>query len=400
MPQPEHQRFDLAVVGLGAFGSAVAYHASALGLRVVGFDRHQPPHQQGSSHTETRVTRLAVGEGTHLVPFAKRSHAIWRAIEADHHQCLGTALSLFHLTGGLFIGRPDDSVDERWGNFVHDAAAVAAATQLPFEHLSAAECRQRFPQLLVSESEAIGYDPNGGLVMIEQAIAAQLALAQHRGAELHVNCPVRAVTPDGHGVLLDTENGTFSADQVVICAGAWSPAFADPDRLRITRQVVYWFEAQDLEEWRPDRIGFGIWAGRSIEDYLGLFAAPIGTTLGVKLLSEQFVDTTTATTVDRTVSDEETASFYERLVAPRLSGVTNHCLRAEVCLYTNTVDDGFLIDSHPESEAVTVVSACSGHGFKHSTAIGEALARRAAGLDYQNLDPFRRQNRPRWIDAG
>lgn len=50
------------------------------------------------------------------------------------------------------------------------------------------------------------------------------------------------------------------------------------------------------------------------------------------------------------------------------------CLKAVTCLYTVTPDFGFLLDTHPESERVLIVSACSGHGFKHSPAIGEAIA--------------------------
>jgi sarcosine oxidase len=49
----------------------------------------------------------------------------------------------------------------------------------------------------------------------------------------------------------------------------------------------------------------------------------------------------------------------------------------------------FLIDRHPEHDAVTIVSACSGHGFKHSPAIGEAVTQQlldgASGID---LSPF------------
>jgi glycine/D-amino acid oxidase-like deaminating enzyme len=44
------------------------------------------------------------------------------------------------------------------------------------------------------------------------------------------------------------------------------------------------------------------------------------------------------------------------------------------CLYTNTPDEHFVIDVHPRHPEVLLASACSGHGFKFSAAIGEALA--------------------------
>jgi sarcosine oxidase len=43
-------------------------------------------------------------------------------------------------------------------------------------------------------------------------------------------------------------------------------------------------------------------------------------------------------------------------------------------LYTNTPDQHFVIDRHPDSERVVVLSACSGHGFKFSPVIGDIAA--------------------------
>ena len=375
---------DLAVVGLGAFGAAVAYQAAALGLDVVGFDRHHPPHELGSSHAETRVTRLAVGEGPQYVPFARRSHEIWRELGA------ATDTVLLHDHGGLIIAPAGTSEDERWGNFVEDTAAVAAGAGLEFEQMSPSESRARFPNLLVDDDEAVGREPTSGTVMAEQAIAAQLHLAADAGADLRVGSSVSAVGRSRGLPVVRTSEGDVAARHVVIAAGAWAPEFHDRERLRVTRQVVYWFAADDLEAWRPDHVPFVIWARRSIDEYLGAFGAPWGGIPGVKVLGEQFVDTTSPEAVDRTVSPAEIAAFHERMVEPRLAGLTPNCIKAAVCLYTSTPDDHFLVAAHPEHPDVTVVSACSGHGFKHSAAIGEALARRAAGLEHLDLSPFSR----------
>lgn len=375
---------DLAVVGLGAFGAAVAYQATALGLDVVGFDRYHPPHDFGSSHAETRVTRLAVGEGAHYVPFAQRSHEIWREVGA------ATGSVLLHDYGGLIIAPTGASSDERWGSFVDDTATVAAGADLDFEQLSAAESRARFPNFLVGDDEVVGREPTAGTVMADEAIAAQLHLANDGGADLRFGSTVTGLGRSEGRPIVRTSKGDIAARHVVVAAGAWAPSFHDRERLRVTRQVVFWFEAENLETWRPDHVSFAIWARESIDEYLGAFGAPWGGIPGVKVLGEQFVDTTSPEAVDRTVSPTEIATFYERMVEPRLSGLTPNCVKAAVCLYTNTDDDHFLIDAHPEHPDVTVVSACSGHGFKHSAAIGEALARRSAGHDHLDLTPFHR----------
>ena len=376
---------DLAVVGLGAFGSAVAHQAAALGLDVVGIDRYRPPHELGSSHAETRVTRLAVGEGPEYVPFARRSHELWRDLERR------TGTTLLHDHGGLIIAPTEHSEDPRWGNFVEQTAAVAAGTGLEFDVFTAAQARARFPNFLVADDEIVGHEPTAGLVMAEHAVGAQLELAATTGADLRFDTPVTGLGRIGDTVAVRTHEGDVAAAHVVIAAGAWAPTFHDPTSLRVTRQVVHWFEADDLEAWRPDHVGFAIWARRSIDDYLGVFASPWDGIPAVKVLGEQFVDATTPDAVDRHVSPDDVAAFHDRMVRPRLAGITDRCLRVSVCLYTNTPDDHFLVDTHPDHPEVTVVSACSGHGFKHSAAIGEALARRIAGYDHLDLSPFRRR---------
>jgi len=73
----------------------------------------------------------------------------------------------------------------------------------------------------------------------------------------------------------------------------------------------------------------------------------------------------------------------------RLAGVSDRCLRSVTCLYTVTPDFGFIIDRHPEWERVLVASPCSGHGFKHSAAIGAALAEQVIdGRSRIDLTPF------------
>ena len=73
--------FDVIVIGLGAMGAATTYQLAKAGARVLGIDRYAPPHIYGSTHGETRITRLACGEGPEYTPFARRSHQIWRDFE-------------------------------------------------------------------------------------------------------------------------------------------------------------------------------------------------------------------------------------------------------------------------------------------------------------------------------
>ena len=79
--------------------------------------------------------------------------------------------------------------------------------------------------------------------------------------------------------------------------------------------------------------------------------------------------------------------MYERYVGDRLPALSGRCVKTRTCLYTVTPDSRFLIDRLPSAPNVIVASPCSGHGFKHSAAIGEALAQLAlSGESTLDLD--------------
>src|SRR5437588_9034216 len=100
-------RGEVIVVGLGAMGAAVSWQLARRGVGVIALDRYAPPHDRGSTHGESRITRLAVGEGDEYVALVRRSHELWREIEAESRQTLLTQ------TGGLVIGGPESDFLER-----------------------------------------------------------------------------------------------------------------------------------------------------------------------------------------------------------------------------------------------------------------------------------------------
>jgi len=372
------EQYDLIVCGLGAMGSAAFYHASRRGLRVLGIDRFDPPHTFGSSHAESRITRLAVGEGEQYLPFVARSHEIWRDLERQ------TGEELLHQPGGYIITPPSPTADDRWGGFVPRTAAVAASAGIDFELRSPEQVAAHTPQIRLQGDEAIGFEPTGGIVMCERAIATQLRLARSAGGETLVNTVVDAVAAKDGGVVVTASGRQHYAAGAIVATGAWFGELAlpvDADGVTVTRQVVHWFEVDEPASFSADRFPFVMWPGETIAEYSAIFPMASGGRPGLKILGEQFQESTTAATVDRGVSETEIDDFYERLVVPRVRGVRRSTVHNEVCLYTNTEDDHFLIDFHPQSDSILFASPCSGHGFKHSTALGEAMVDAVTGAD-------------------
>lgn len=382
-------QFDLIVVGLGAIGSAAVMHAARAGMHVLGIDRHDPPHHFGSSHAESRITRLAVGEGPQYLPFVARSHEIWRELEAE------TGVELLHQPGGYIITPATRTQDPRWGDFVDRTARVAESAAIPFEIRTPEQVNKHVPRVRLRGDEKVGFEPSGGIVMCERAIKTQLDLARSAGARTLTNTPVTAIEPVGSGARVTAAHTHYWGQNVLVATGAWFPELAptvDANAVSVTRQTVFWFDVDDPRDFAADRFPFVIWPGQTIDEYSAVFPMAAGGRPGLKLLGEQFSATTTAETVDRTVSDDEVRDFYTRLVAPRLRGVQPTISHSAVCLYTNTQDDHFLIDRHPASDTILLASPCSGHGFKHSTALAEAMVGSLAGWsEARDLGAFVRQ---------
>ncbi len=366
------ERVDCLVIGLGAMGSAALYQLAKRGVSVIGLDRFVPPHTMGSSHGETRITRQAIGEGRDYVPLVLESHRIWRELEAE------TGESLLHACGALVMA-PGTGTASHHGkpNFVQNSIDAARAFGIPHEVLDGREVSRRFPQFLgLDGGEIAYYEPGGGFVRPERCIAAQLARATALGATIRTGTEVLSIAEDGDGVRVETASGVIRAGEVVVSAGAWTAPFvgAPFDRLlAVKRQLLHWYALDDGRAYGPDAPVY-IWMhGTTDTDYFYGFPPQAGEA-SVKVATEQYADSTTADKADRAVRPAESAEMYRRHVAGRLAGATPRVAQAAACLYTVTPDRGFIIDRHPAQVRVLVVSACSGHGFKHSAGIGLVVA--------------------------
>ncbi len=378
--------WDVAVIGLGAMGGAALYQLAKRGVRVIGIDRLSPPHDMGSSHGDTRITREAVGEGPAYVPLVRASHRIWRELEDE------TGDTLLVQSGALVMASAN-APNSHHGktDFVRRSIAVAEANGIAHDVLDAGDIQRRFPQFIGLGGDEIGYfEPGGGYVRPEACIAAQLRRARELGADIHTDTRVTMLSRDGSGVRIQTDKGALRAGKVVVAAGPWVGAFLSPDlhpAFAVHRQVLYWFDLPQPDLLPPDSPVF-IWMhGASDEDYVYGFppSASPGT---VKLATEQYSLACNIAEVDRTVSPEEVARMHERHVRGKVVGVSARAVRTAVCLYTTALDHGFLIDAHPDLDNVILVSACSGHGFKHSAGIGEMVARHLTQVETPLLGEF------------
>jgi len=390
--------YNAIVVGLGALGAATLYQLAQRGARVLGIDQHAPPHDLGSSHGESRITRLAIGEGDAFVPLVQRSHRIWRELEVR------TGRQLLSQTGGLILA-PRNGIAAHHGKPDFLRRTIDCAERFGIAHalLDAPAIRTRFPQFALQGDELGYFEPEAGFVRPEEAIAAQLEVAVASGAVVRNGERVLAVEPLGNGdtVAVQTEAGRFTADQVVVAAGPWLPAFlgrqARADwhaNFGVYRQVMYWFDTgAAAADFAPGRFPIFIWMfGDAQEDYMYGFPGADAARPVLKVATEQYEHTTTPDTLDRKVSAAEIEAMYRSRVEGRFPLIGGRAVKARACMYTVTPDRNFVVDALDGAPNVLVASACSGHGFKHSAGLGEAIAERVLGRGTRHdLGAFARQ---------
>jgi sarcosine oxidase len=270
-------------------------------------------------------------------------------------------------------------------SFLQDTIDAARQFRIPHETLETAEVRQRFPQLRLKGDEAGYFEPDAGFLRPEACIETHLELARKAGARVILNETVNGIAPSPDGTVEVQSNSTrYSAAHVIFTAGAWISKLLGErysHLFRIYRQTLSWFAlAAHADRYTPERFPVFIWiTGNRPKDMMYGFPAVSGPDSGVKIATEQYETTVDPDAVPRDIADAEIANLYGEYIAPRFPDISNRCLRATTCLYTVTPDAKFIVDTFDGIENAWLASACSGHGFKHSAALGEALARQALG---------------------
>ena len=384
------ENYDLIVIGLGAVGSAALCQSALRGARVLGIDRFHPPHEFGSSHGETRITRQAVGEGAEFVPLVLRANVLWRALEA------ATGERLLVQNGGLILL---DGVEAQGAGAAFYQQTVDCARQFGIAHeiLAADEMRQRFPQFVLQDGAQGYFEPGAGFLLPEKCVAAQLKVARENRAEVRTGEIVTEVIADSSQVVVQTNRSRYAAGGVVLAPGAWMSEWArkicglEEACFAVYRQSLYWFALQESgPRFMPEQMPIFLWSSPRVEK--GFYGFPSLDGLSIKMATEQFVMVSDANDGPMSVPPEQVQSFYDGYVRESLRGVSRRCLRSATCFYTVVPDHRFVIDHGIDSDRVWFASACSGHGFKHSAAVGEALAQKALGeAPSVDLRPFARQ---------
>lgn len=353
------ETFDAIVVGVGGMGSAALWHLARRGHRVLGVDRFGVSHDRGSSHGQTRLIRKAYFEHPAYVPLLHRAYELWRELES------AAGRPLYARTGLLLLGRPD-------GTVIPGVKRSAAEHGLDIRDVPGAELATRFPAFQVPPDYEALYEPDAGCLAVEDCVRAHVEEAVRAGAALALGEPVTKWSASDSGVTVTTAAGSYAAERLVVCGGAWSAELLGDIgvTLEVRRKVVLWLAA-DRARFGPEA-GFPVFCAETPEGFF--YGFPVidgdGLKVGEHTGGQAVRD---ADRLDRELHPDDvapTAAF----IARHLPGVSPTPVKHSVCLYTMTPDEHFVLDLHPVHRNVVIAAGFSGHGFKFASVVGSILA--------------------------
>jgi monomeric sarcosine oxidase len=357
--------YNVIVLGGGTMGLAAAWELAKRGQRALVLEQFTLVHDRGAHSGQTRIFRHAYAEGPEYIPLVMRADTLWMDLEAQ------TGTTVLHRVGGLEMAA---------SGYVHARRARESALQhgIDFQWLTPAEVRRTWPMIHIPDSWEAGFGAAAGFLDVEPALNAMLDLARRGGIELRAHTPVSAWGASSQGAWVQTPDGRYDTDALIITAGAWSGRILQQLGLPLTvqRKVLWWLAVDNPTLYAP--ACFPVFITDSVHGEV--YGFPIHQQPGFKIANHAGGDPTDPDHVERAVRDDEKQDVMG-LASWFFTGVKAHVVRSAVCLYTRTPDTHFILDRHPEWPHVVLGAGFSGHGFKFTPAIGEHLVALALDRD-------------------
>lgn len=353
------------VVGAGLAGAATAWSLARRGHEVTVVERAEPANRDGSSHGSARIFRYAYRD-RFWVDLVARARTGYTELEKACGQQLIT---------------PADALD--FGP-VRDPAALAAvlgAAGVEHELLTAAQARDRWPQI-AADTEVL-WHAGAGVIDAQATVHALLAAARAHDATVINHWPVHTIDKTATGHRVSTQDGrAVDAERVVITAGGWLPDLLDRlplpvafraalPALEVRQENAYHFPYRDRSVAWPTSIHhnsaietYSLPGGRDA-DFRGQKLAEFngGRSIGSAAAQDGRIDP---------ANQARILDYVKRY----LPGVVPEPYATTTCLFTNIANQNFLIDG---VDGITLVSPCSGHGAKFAPAVGDIAADVATG---------------------
>ncbi|XP_068010644.1 peroxisomal sarcosine oxidase [Melanerpes formicivorus] len=360
LSQPIQATYDAIVIGAGIQGSFTAYHLAQRHRNTLLLEQFILPHSRGSSHGQSRIIRSTYAQAVyaHMMPDSFR---LWQQLEAE------ASTSLYRQTGLVVLGPAGDPELESCRRNLDDGEVLDATT-----------LAQRFPGLRIHEGEVALWDGTGGVLFADRALRAVQDVFCRHGGTLRDGEKVLRIEP-GTMVTVTTSAGVYQASRVIIAAGAWTGALVAPLGLHLPLQplridVCYW---RKKEPGSPD-------TGRASPCFIttglsqpphSVYGLPALEYPGLVKVCYHYGSPTDPEKRDWATpgAPRPSIALLSRFISSYLPGLETQPAVVETCLYTNTPDEDFILDRHPQYSNIIIGAGFSGHGFKLAPVVGKLL---------------------------
>ncbi len=359
--QHAEANYDVIVLGVGSMGSSTCYHLASQGVKVLGIEQFDIPHELGSHAGQSRMIRKAYAEHPDYVPLLQRAYANWHSLEAE------TGAELYVKTGILHIG-------EKNSPYIAGVRKSSSLYSIPVNDVSQREMAAKYPQFRIPDSYEIVFEPDAGFVTPERSVLLFTEQAIKKGATIHTKEKTVSWKREGSTITMTTNKQTYQCKKLVITAGPWAGKMIPglSKNLKVTRQMIAWVNPRN---WKAFELGnFPCW---SIGDFYGFPILPtsrFGGPVGLKLAHHYHGIVSDPDNLNRIPSAEDESILVDFLNKFFPEGyASTHVMKT--CMYTNTPDENFILDFLPGYDNdVCVAAGFSGHGFKFSSVVGEIMA--------------------------
>ncbi len=378
---PASNNYDFLIIGAGIFGLTSAVELGRRGHRVGVLDPGPIPHPLAASTDISKAIRMEYGSDEDYTEMVERCIPLWESWNLE----LGE--ELYHPVGVLVLTR--QPMEAEPASFAWQSFQTLSRRGHALDRLNPQEIERRFPAWNAQEYVDGYFNRLGGYVEAGRLIEALARLAKTLGVEIHPDQTVdRLSKQQGRVTGVRTREGSrFRAGQVVLCAGAYTPQLLPELKpyIRASGHPVF-----HLRPSRPELFEAGRMAVFTADvSATGWYGFPLHPRAGVVKIANHgsgvLVDPARE---DRKVSLASRDQLRGMLLRTFPSLVHDPIVFTRLCVYTDTIDEHFWIDRHPELASLTVATGGSGHGFKMAPLLGNWIAATAQGDLEQRPERF------------
>lgn len=356
------EKVEYCVIGAGVVGSSAAYLLARENKSVALLEQFEFAHDRGSSHGESRITRYSYDHPLY-VRMAKRGYPLWAEIMSESGE------ELFVRTGGI-------DLDEIGGKGISDCRYSLDAENIAYEILDRAEIGKRFPQFNIPDNYEGLFQEDTGILNASLCVKSLQKLAAKHGALLADKAAVVKIEAAGNEFSIITKTQQLIAKKLILCAGSWMGpvlhGWGINLPLSVSQEQWGFFTTKDPSRFTPDKLPVFIEHGGHGSGGIGWYGFPIFGRNGVKCAFHQTGKTTTADTRNFEVDEKQLQLLHARM-QQFLPDAAGDIIHAGTCLYTNTPDTHFVIDTIPDQRNAAFFAGCTGHAFKFGPVIAELL---------------------------